>query len=214
MPVVRSNSPDGKRSHMTAFVSDDDGALWKGRLLLDERESSYPDGIQAEDGTLLTIYDHQRYTLTCAGKRGWLRANCRIPRRRRSREQASHGRGTPSPGRDTTSGYGRHVRSTVKMKTQLITAVAEKRDPIDPPPLVFSVKLCDRPGGQRINRLQDCAQRTASQRNRNFRHAKESVQSGRGKGEMQSTHSISNESDTDTSEWKSKWPTNRDSMGF
>jgi len=100
------------------------------------------------------------------------------------------------------------------MKTQLITAVAEKRDPIDPPPLVFSVKLCDRPGGQRINRLQDCAQRTASQRNRNFRHAKESVQSGRGKGEMQSTHSISNESDTDTSEWKSKWTTNRDSMGF
>ena len=77
MPVVRSNSPDGKRSHMTAFVSDDDGALWKGRLLLDERESSYPDGIQAEDGTLLTIYDHQRYTLTCAGKR--LLAPCKLP---------------------------------------------------------------------------------------------------------------------------------------
>ena len=55
---------------MTAFVSDDDGATWKGGLLLDERESSYPDGIQAEDGTLFIIYDHQRYTLNRAGKRG------------------------------------------------------------------------------------------------------------------------------------------------
>lgn len=68
--MVRNNSPDGKRSHMTAFVSDDDGATWKGGLLLDERESSYPDGIQAKDGTLFIIYDHQRYTLNRAGKRG------------------------------------------------------------------------------------------------------------------------------------------------
>jgi hypothetical protein len=30
----------------------------------------YPDGIQAEDGTLFIIYDHQRYTLNRAGKRG------------------------------------------------------------------------------------------------------------------------------------------------
>jgi sialidase-1 len=68
--MVRNNSPDGKRSHMTAFVSDNDGATWKGGLLLDERESSYPDGVQAEDGTLFIIYDHQRYTLIHAGKRG------------------------------------------------------------------------------------------------------------------------------------------------
>ena len=45
-------------------------ASWKGGLLLDERESSYPDGIQAEDGTLFIIYDHQRYTLNRAGERG------------------------------------------------------------------------------------------------------------------------------------------------
>jgi hypothetical protein len=51
-------------------LSDDDGATWKGGLLLDERESSYPDGLQAEDGTLYIIYDHQRYTLNRAGKRG------------------------------------------------------------------------------------------------------------------------------------------------
>jgi len=50
--IVRNDSPDGKRSHMTPFVSDNDGATLKGGLLLDQRESSYPDGIQAEDGTL------------------------------------------------------------------------------------------------------------------------------------------------------------------
>ena len=120
--MVRNNSPDGKRSHMTAFVSDNDGATWKGGLLLDERESSYPDGIQAEDGEFFIIYDHQRYTLNRAGKR--LRTDCRDWRRKRSRRQASHGQGAPSPGRDTTSGHGRYVGSTGEMKTQLITAVA------------------------------------------------------------------------------------------
>jgi hypothetical protein len=67
---LRNNSPGGKRSHMTAFVSDSDGATWKGGLLLDERESSYPDGTQAEDGTLFIICDLQRYTLNRAGQRG------------------------------------------------------------------------------------------------------------------------------------------------
>ena len=57
------------RTDLRAFVSDDDGQTWQGGLLLDERESSYPDGIQAEDGTLFIIYDHQRYTLNRAGKR-------------------------------------------------------------------------------------------------------------------------------------------------
>jgi hypothetical protein len=68
--MVRNNAPDGKRSHMTAFVSDDDGATWTDGLLLDERESSYPDGVQAADGTIYIIYDHQRYTLNRHGKRG------------------------------------------------------------------------------------------------------------------------------------------------
>ena len=68
--MVRNNAPDGRRSHLTAFVSDDDGASWQGGLLLDGRESSYPDGIQAADGTIYVIYDHQRYTLNRAGKKG------------------------------------------------------------------------------------------------------------------------------------------------
>lgn len=49
------------RSHLTAFLSADDGASWTGGLLLDERNSvSYPDGQQAADGTIRIIYDFSR----------------------------------------------------------------------------------------------------------------------------------------------------------
>lgn len=49
------------RSHLTAFVSDDEGLTWKGGLMLDERAGvSYPDGFQAPDGTIEIIYDHNR----------------------------------------------------------------------------------------------------------------------------------------------------------
>ncbi|MCA8995075.1 MAG: exo-alpha-sialidase [Planctomycetaceae bacterium] len=49
------------RSHLTAFVSTDDGATWSDGLLLDERNSvSYPDGQQTEDGTIRIIYDFSR----------------------------------------------------------------------------------------------------------------------------------------------------------
>ena len=50
-----------RRSHLSAFVSDDDGHTWSGGLLLDERDGvSYPDGQQGEDGVLRIIYDHSR----------------------------------------------------------------------------------------------------------------------------------------------------------
>lgn len=61
--LVRQNPPGGKkdRSHLTAFLSDDDGRTWKGGLLLDERlRVSYPDGVQAPDGSVYLIYDHER----------------------------------------------------------------------------------------------------------------------------------------------------------
>jgi len=49
------------RSHMTAYLSDDDGRTWSGGLLLDEREYvSYPDGVQAPDGTIHLVYDYHR----------------------------------------------------------------------------------------------------------------------------------------------------------
>jgi hypothetical protein len=49
------------RSHLTAFISTDDGRTWGGGLLLDERnKTSYPDGQQAADGTIHITYDFER----------------------------------------------------------------------------------------------------------------------------------------------------------
>jgi len=49
------------RSHLTAFISKDDGKTWSGGLLLDARKGvSYPDGIQAPDGTIYICYDYDR----------------------------------------------------------------------------------------------------------------------------------------------------------
>lgn len=60
-------APKGKpweqRSHLTAYLSDDDGATWRGGLLLDARLGvSYPDGDQAADGRIFLIYDRNRKT--------------------------------------------------------------------------------------------------------------------------------------------------------
>lgn len=49
------------RSHLTAYLSEDDGATWKGGLLLDDRTGvSYPDAVQAPDGTVYLVYDRSR----------------------------------------------------------------------------------------------------------------------------------------------------------
>ena len=51
------------RSHLTAYVSKDDGMTWGGGLLLDERNGvSYPDGQQTPDGLIHIIYDYNRLT--------------------------------------------------------------------------------------------------------------------------------------------------------
>jgi len=52
------------RAKLMAFLSDDDGRSWQGGLMLDERgDVTYPDGVQAADGTIHIIYDHQRTPL-------------------------------------------------------------------------------------------------------------------------------------------------------
>jgi hypothetical protein len=49
------------RSHLTAYLSKDDGKTWVGGLLLDERGGvSYPDGQQTADGLIRIIYDYSR----------------------------------------------------------------------------------------------------------------------------------------------------------
>lgn len=50
------------RSHLAADLSEDDGVTWIGGLLLDERKSvSYPDAVQAENGRIYAIHDHDRF---------------------------------------------------------------------------------------------------------------------------------------------------------
>ena len=52
-----------RRSILMAFVSADDGHSWSKGLLLDDRaEVSYPDGVQAADGTIHLLYDWNRHT--------------------------------------------------------------------------------------------------------------------------------------------------------
>ena len=53
---------------MMAFVPDKPRATRKCGLLLDERESSHPDRVHAEYGTLFIIDDHQRYAFNHASK--------------------------------------------------------------------------------------------------------------------------------------------------
>lgn len=49
------------RSHLMAFISEDDGHSWSDGLLLDERPGvSYPDGQQTADGTIYITYDFDR----------------------------------------------------------------------------------------------------------------------------------------------------------
>ncbi len=49
------------RSHLMAFISEDDGFSWSAGLLLDERPGvSYPDGQQTSDGNIWITYDYSR----------------------------------------------------------------------------------------------------------------------------------------------------------
>lgn len=49
------------RVQLSAWLSDDDGKIWQGGLVLDDRKGiSYPDGFQAPDGTICISYDRNR----------------------------------------------------------------------------------------------------------------------------------------------------------
>ncbi|MCC9607357.1 glycoside hydrolase [Blastopirellula sp. JC732] len=51
------------RVQLSAWLSDDEGKTWTGGLVLDERKGvSYPDGVQAPDGTIYISYDRNRAT--------------------------------------------------------------------------------------------------------------------------------------------------------
>lgn len=49
------------RSHITAFVSADDGQTWTGGLVLDPRDQvSYPDAVEDDGGMIYIIHDRER----------------------------------------------------------------------------------------------------------------------------------------------------------
>lgn len=54
------NQPSG-RTHMTAYLSEDDGATWPYKLLLDERATSYPDAAEDKEGVLHIVHDFERH---------------------------------------------------------------------------------------------------------------------------------------------------------
>ena len=61
--LVKHAPPHGARarSHLTAYLSDDEGKTWRGGLLLDERRGvSYPDGVESPEGLIYVIYDFDR----------------------------------------------------------------------------------------------------------------------------------------------------------
>ena len=62
--LLVKNGPTDKRirrSRITAFVSDDDGATWLGGLVLDERNHvSYPDAAEGPDGFIHVVHDRER----------------------------------------------------------------------------------------------------------------------------------------------------------
>lgn len=58
---IKTAKASAGRSHLTAFISEDDGHSWSDGLLLDQRLGiSYPDGQQASDGTIYITYDYNR----------------------------------------------------------------------------------------------------------------------------------------------------------
>ncbi len=64
--LVKNGSPTErllKRTHMSAWLSEDEGQTWKGGLLLDERNAvSYPDGFESPDDLIHILYDWNRHT--------------------------------------------------------------------------------------------------------------------------------------------------------
>lgn len=62
--MIRHNAPTtAQRSHLTAFLSEDDGRRWSEGLLIAERMGvPYPDGVEGPAGRIHLVYDYGRRT--------------------------------------------------------------------------------------------------------------------------------------------------------
>ena len=59
--VLLINHAEKARSHLTAYLSEDDGATFPYSLLLDERpDISYPDMTESPNGLIYITYDRER----------------------------------------------------------------------------------------------------------------------------------------------------------
>lgn len=58
---VSSHEPNIGRTHLTAYISTDEGETWSGGLELDERSISYPYGFQDQDGKIYLSYERERF---------------------------------------------------------------------------------------------------------------------------------------------------------
>jgi hypothetical protein len=73
------------RKDLSAWLSDDDGASWPHRLVLDAREmTSYPDVDEDADGRLWIVHDRDRYgsgdiLLSCIREGDVLAGDCTSP---------------------------------------------------------------------------------------------------------------------------------------
>ena len=62
-PSGCENCGEMNRSHLKAFISEDEGLSWTGGLMLDGLETvSYPDGTESEDGHIFVVYGRNRYS--------------------------------------------------------------------------------------------------------------------------------------------------------
>ena len=59
--LIKNDHPKS-RIQMTALLSEDDGRSWKYSMVVDPRETSYPDAVEGPDGTIYMIHDRGRTT--------------------------------------------------------------------------------------------------------------------------------------------------------
>ena len=125
----------GARSHLCAYLSDNDGASWSRGFLLDERSPvSYPDVAQAPDGRLYIQYDRERKALgeilfariteedilagRLVGKKSALKKLVSRPRGRTRKQQPRQTGGvedTSGPARVEATGGAMHECSRIRV---------------------------------------------------------------------------------------------------
>ena len=61
--LLINNDSSSSRINMTAYLSEDDGATWPYKMLIDATNTTYPDYCIDENGTIYVLYDQYRTTV-------------------------------------------------------------------------------------------------------------------------------------------------------